>query len=78
MRKTLYFCDSCGEQVLSDNDFYLVKAAIHKNQNTAILESKEVCESCVKETGYDPNESESNRYIPSKGLPKMLKDFFKR
>lgn len=79
MEQTKYFCDICSNEVNDKRDFYLVKMAIHHGNDLLKTDSREVCELCIKEIGYNPNKGKP-LYLPLdiNMFRKWIRWFFKK
>lgn len=78
MKQVKYLCDNCEKEVREQCDFYIVKVAIHKNNDLLVIDSKEYCESCVTEVGYTPKDFYRTGHTLDTGFIKLIKQFFKK
>lgn len=78
MKKTSYFCDVC-EKETEKQTMFLVKMAIHTDKEVPVKCSLDVCEECLKETGFVPSHGNSynNNKRTEQGYSIWLKWFTK-
>jgi len=76
--KTIYICDVCEDE-MSKVDKHQVAMAVHKDNDTPISVRLDVCENCLRETGFDPNHGNStNNHDSVKRRPSVWFKWFKK
>lgn len=84
MRKTIYYCDHCKEEVENDDSLTLIRLSIklerEGTERTPIF-SKDVCDNCLSEFGIVEDTS-SKEYISNyckvqSRFADIVKKFFK-